>query len=92
MNNKRKKDQTPIAGGMEVYVIQTGDPKKDRANIDFALREFKKKIKKSGIMNELRQRESYMSPSQYKRYRKNEAIKRKKRDEKKQEWTNNQSE
>lgn len=91
MNNKRKRDQ-PIAGGLEVYVTQTGDPKKDKANVDFALRDFKKKIKKSGIMNELRQREAYMSPSKYKRYRKNEAIKRKKREEKKQEWSNNQSE
>ena len=89
--DKRKKEQ-PIAGGLEVFITQTGDYKKDKANVDAALREFKKKIKKSGIMNELRQREAYMSPSKYKRYRKNEAIKRRKRDEKKQEWTNNQSE
>lgn len=89
--DKRKKDQ-PVAGGLEVFITQTGDYKKDKANIDAALRDFKKKIKKSGIMNELRQREAYMSPSKYKRYRKNEAIKRRKRDEKKQEWTNNQSE
>ena len=44
MNNKRKRDQ-PIAGGLEVFVTQTGDFKKDKANVDFALREFKKKIK-----------------------------------------------
>lgn len=91
MNNKRRKDQ-PVAIGLEVHIVQTGDVKKDKANVDLALRDFKKKVKKSGIMNELRQREAYMSPSAYKRYRKNEAIKRRKRDEKKQEWSNNQSE
>lgn len=91
MNNKRNREQ-PVAGGLEVFVIQTGDVKKDKANVDYALRDFKKKIKKSGIMNELRQREAYMSPSTYKRYRKNEAIKRRKRDEKKQEWSDNRSE
>jgi len=32
-------------------------------------------------------REAYMSPSKYKKYRRNEAIKRKKRDERKNEWS-----
>ena len=91
MNNRNRKKDQPVAGGLEVFITQTGHLKKDKANVDFALRDFKKKIKKSGIMNELRQREAYMSPSAYKRYRKNEAIKRRKREEKKQEWSNNQS-
>lgn len=57
---------------------KTQDGKKD---FERTLRDFKKWIKKSGIMEELREREAYMSPSKYKRYRKNEAIKRRKREE-----------
>lgn len=72
---------------IEVKVHNTGDLKKDKAAVDHALREFKKRIKKSGLMNELRQREAYMSPSKERRYRRNEALKRRKREEKKQQWT-----
>ena len=77
---------------MEVKVNITGDAKKDRTSFDNAMKEFKKQTKKSGIMNELRRREAYMSPSKYRRWRKNEAIKRRKRDEKKQEWSHNKTE
>jgi small subunit ribosomal protein S21 len=76
---------------VEVKVNITGDYKKDRAAVDIALRDFKKKIKKSGIMSELRRREAYMPPSKYKKWRKNEAIKRRKRDERKEEWSKKQS-
>ena len=84
MNRKRKQ---PKSIGLEVHVINTGDPKKDRSAVDNALRELKKRIKKCELMNELREREAYMSPSKYKRYRKNEAIKRRKRDERKVIWS-----
>lgn len=60
----------------------SSDPKKDKS-LDIGLREFKKQIKKIGLMQELRRREAYMSPSQYRKFRKNEAIKRRKREEKK---------
>jgi small subunit ribosomal protein S21 len=68
----------------------TGDVRKDKDAVEVALNEFRKKIKKSGIMNELRRREFYMSPSKKKRFRKNEALKRRKRDERKAEWTKKQ--
>jgi ribosomal protein S21 len=51
-----------------------------------ALQELKRKMKKHQIMSELRRREFYMSPSEYKRYRKNEAEKRRKREQRKQKW------
>lgn len=86
---KKKKDQQKPQGN-EVFINLTGDQKKDRQNLDFALRDFKKKVKKSGILNDLRRRESYMSPSKYKTWRRNEALKRRKRDEKKQDWSHNQ--
>lgn len=77
---------------IEIKVNMTGDPKKDQSALDSAIREFKKQVKKSGILNEIRRREEYMSPSKYKKYRRNEAIKRRKREEKKEEWNrNNQS-
>lgn len=72
---------------MNVKVNLSGDPKKDKAAFESAMKEFKKLMKRSGIMDELRERESYMSPSKYKRYRKNEAIKRRKREESRQART-----
>ena len=69
--------------GLEVHVNNSGDAKKDRTSLEAALREFKKRVKKSGIMNELRVREAYMKPSMYRKYRRNESIKQKKRDERK---------
>lgn len=88
MSDKKRKPKT---SGLEVIVNYTGDFKKDRAALDAALRDFKKKIKKSEIMDELRERESYMNPSLKRRYRKNEAIKRRKRDERKLQWSRNES-
>jgi ribosomal protein S21 len=89
MGKKNKEKVRPV--GLEVYVNLSGENKKDREAVDFALRELKKKIKKSGLMQELRMRESYMSPSKYKKFRKNEAIKRRKRDERKNEWSHKNS-
>lgn len=86
------KKHNVVPEGLEVIVHHSNDAKKDRSNFDQALREFKKKVKQSGILNELRRREAYMSPSKYKRYRKNEAIKQRRRDEKKQNWSNEQTE
>ncbi len=86
MGKKDRKDKIKPTG-LEVVVNLSGDNKKDRDAVDIALRELKKKVKKSGIMQELRQRESYMSPSKYKTFRRNEAIKRRKRDEKKNDWS-----
>jgi ribosomal protein S21 len=77
------KKQQPKSIGLEVHVNNTGDFKKDKISLEIAIREFKKRVKKSGIMNELREREAYMKPSAYKKFRRNESIKQKKRDERK---------
>lgn len=89
---KKKKRDLPKPQGLEVFVNYTGDYKKDKNQLEYALRDFKKKLKKSELMDELRNRESYMSPSKKRRFRQNEAIKRRKRDERKQEWSKGQSE
>lgn len=77
----KKQQQKSI--GLEVHINTTGDAKKDKSSLESAIREFKKRVKKSGIMNELREREAYMKPSAYKKFRRNESIKQKKRDERK---------
>lgn len=51
-----------------------------------ALREFRKKVKTAGILQDLQKHESYMSPSEKRKFKEKEAIRRKKREERKQEW------
>lgn len=63
--------------------INSRDGKKHRDDVDFALRELKKQIKKSGLMQELRRRESYTPPSKARRVKRNESAKLRKREEKK---------
>jgi small subunit ribosomal protein S21 len=72
-----------------VEIRLTGDDKKDKALFEVGLREFKKRMKKSGILNDMRRKEFYMRPSIARRYKKNEAIKRRKREENKQIRTEN---
>lgn len=68
-----------------VEIRDYGDRKHTDA-VDRAIKELKRKMKKEEIFQELKRREFYMSPSKKKRFRKNEAFKRRKREEKKQEW------
>lgn len=70
----------------KIDIQVTGDKKKDRDALDDALKLLKRDTKKIELMKEIRRREYYMSPSKYKKYRKNEAIKRRKRDERSKEW------
>lgn len=63
--------------------VSCKDSRKHRIEVDDALREFKKQIKKSGLMQELRRREYYLSPSKARRFKRNESLKQRKRDEKK---------
>jgi ribosomal protein S21 len=60
--------------------------------VNMALLNLKRKIKKSGLMQELKNREYYMSPSKQRRFKRNEAIKRRKREENKTEWHSRQEE
>jgi small subunit ribosomal protein S21 len=66
--------------------VNCRDPRKHRGEVEDALREFKKQVKKSGLMQELRRREHYVSPSKARRLKRNESLKQRKRDEKKQAW------
>lgn len=63
------------------------DPKKDHLiEINAALEHLKKRLKKNNFHKDIKKKEYYMSPSQKRKYRHNEALKRLKRDEKKHEW------
>ena len=48
-------------------------------SIDKALRKFKSKIRKEGILEEMKRREFYEKPSQRRRREKAQAVKREKR-------------
>lgn len=69
--------------------INSRDPKKHRDEVDDALKELKKQIKKDGLMQELRRREHYLSPSKARRFKRNESLKQRIRDEKKQSSSRN---
>lgn len=60
--------------------------KQHQDEVEFALKELKKQMKKNGILNDLRRREHYLSPSKAKRRKRNESIKQRKRDQRKNEW------
>lgn len=55
-------------------------------NVGFALQLLKKFIKRNEILINLKNREFYMSPSEKRRFKKNQAQKQKRREFRKQEW------
>ena len=68
--------------------VNCKDPRKNIYEVEDALREFKKKIKKDGLMQELRRREEYASPSKKRRLKREAARKQRKRDERKASYKN----
>ena len=54
-------------------------------NVDQAIRVLKKKLQQDGLLNELREREYYMSKSEKRRRSKAAAIRRQKREDMKRE-------
>ena len=50
-----------------------------KANINKALKIFKRKFKQTGILKEVRERKNYIKPSLKKRIQKNEAIRKHKK-------------
>jgi hypothetical protein len=59
------------------------DPRKHRDEVRDSLNEFKKRMKKSGIMQELRKRECHIPKSKAAKLKREESRKQRKRDEKK---------
>ena len=53
-------------------------------NLEIALREFKRKMKKEGIMQDIKKKEYFIKPSKKAKMRHLEAIKRKKQEEREQ--------
>ena len=49
-------------------------PVKEGENIERALKKFKRKFEKTGVIKELRERQAYTKPSVKKRMEKNKAI------------------
>lgn len=59
---------------------------KGKNSLDIAIKKLKRILKNEGMFQELKRREYYMSPSEKLKFKKSEAFKRRKRDERKKEW------
>jgi small subunit ribosomal protein S21 len=66
--------------------VNCRDARKHRFEVEDAIREFKKQVKKAGIMQELRRREHYVPKTKKRKLKSAESFKQRKRDEKKAEW------
>ena len=71
---------------MSYVEVRTNPNRKHSDLLNEALKELKRKMKKEGILQDLKKYEFYMSPSKKKRFRKKEAFKRLKREQRKTEW------
>lgn len=60
--------------------VKVNDEGKD--DLDKAIRQFSKMVKKSEIMQELKRREHFLKPSKKKLFKRQEALRRRKREEK----------
>lgn len=63
--------------------VQIREGRKHKDEVEIALREFKRLVKKSGVLQELRKREHYVAPSEKRRIKRKESHKQRKRDERK---------
>lgn len=63
--------------------VNCKDPRRHKEEVAAALGEFKKRVKKAGLMHELRSREEYVAPSKKRRLKRDAARKQRKRDERK---------
>lgn len=54
----------------------------EKDDLDKALRQFSRMVKKSEIMQELRRREFFLKPSKKRQFKREEALRRRKREEK----------
>ena len=71
---RNKHEHVPAGkGGLSVAV--------SNGNIEKSLRKFKKMVMNDGILTECRERELYRKPSEIKRQRKRDAIRRRKKQE-----------
>jgi ribosomal protein S21 len=73
---------------MAFVEINSRDPRRHREDLDWALREFKKQVKKEDILKDLRKYEYFVSPSRKRRIKSAESLKQRKRDERKSQWQN----
>ena len=72
MNKHEKRQKSILPGAVGVKVVQT--KQHPRGDISLALRSFKKEVKESGKMEELRERRYFVPPSAKKREMMKRAI------------------
>lgn len=66
--------------------INNRDPRRHLDEVDHALRELRKQIKKSGLLQDLRKHEYYVAPSKKRKLKAAESFKLRKREERKTQW------
>lgn len=69
-------------------IVNSRDPRRHREEVDNALRELRKKVKKAGIFQDLRKHEHFVAPSKKRKLKAAESLKQRKRDERKSQWQN----
>lgn len=98
-NGKKEEDVTKTTDIQELsqqkgqvvmcYVeVRRSDDKRDNIGyVDAALKELKRKMKKENVLIDLKKKEHHVPPSAKKRLKRQEAIKRLKREENKAKWS-----
>lgn len=69
--------------------VRQGSRESTRKHIDYindALKELKRRMKKEGVFYDLKKCEFYRSPSQKRRWKRNEAQKQRRIDERRSQW------
>ena len=77
---------------VQVHCRDPQNQRRHKEEVDFALRELKKLMKRDGIFTELRKREFYVAPSLKRRNKRKESMKQRKRDERKAQHASRTSE
>ena len=62
--------------------------KVDGNNVTKALREFTRKVKSAGIIQEVRHRQEYMKPSEKKKWKREEAVRKRIRESRREKKVN----
>ncbi len=73
---------------MCTVIVNSRDPRRHIEEVNHAIREFKKKVKRTGILQDLRKYEHYTAPSKRRRLKAAESLKQRKRDDRKAQWQN----
>lgn len=67
-------------------IVNCRDSRRHMDEVEQAIREFKRAVKKAGILSDLRKHEYYVAPAKKRRLKAEESLKQRRRDERKTKW------